>query len=59
MDVQRIACAAKLGTAGGIGFHEFASSCSALFAGRRSGAKPDAFTMVCARGTLARVSCVV
>jgi hypothetical protein len=43
--VQRIACAAKLGLSG-IGFHEFVSSCSALFAGRLCAAKPDAFTLV-------------
>lgn len=43
-EVQRIACAAKLGLSG-IGFHEFVSSCSALFAGRLCAAKADAFTL--------------
>ena len=43
---QRIACLAKMGESGGIGFHEFLSSCSVLFAGRVCAAKPDAFSTV-------------
>lgn len=46
LHLQRIACSAKLGESGGIGFHEFVSSCSALFAGRMCAAKPDAFSTV-------------
>ncbi len=46
LHLQRIACSAKLGESGGIGFHEFVSSCGALFAGRMCAAKPDAFSTV-------------
>ena len=53
---QRIACSAKLNESGGMGFHEFASSCRALFAGRLCAAKPDAFTAV--RQPRAHLCCV-
>lgn len=43
-DIQRIVSSAKLGESGTIGFHEFVSSCGALFAGRMCASKADAFS---------------